>query len=269
VRHPSRRRPAWIATLAHILRQAAPETGLLVVAYAAYSAVRDNVHAVTTQAVARGFAILHLESVWSLDPEHAANAFLSSHPLLADIGDYYYATGHFIVTIAVMVAAYLVLGRRARFYAASWYAMNLLALLGFWLYALAPPRLLPHAGFVDTVVRFGTWGGWGSHTVATISNQYAAMPSLHTGWAVWSAVTIWALTRRRWLRVLAVLYPICTVVVVLGTANHYLLDTVAGAATTAAGFAVVRVTPPLASAVRRLPRTLRVVALQRSSRPGH
>jgi len=235
VRQPRSRRVArrWPVRLA-------PEAVLLVAAYAAYTVIRDSVQGSAPVAVARGRAILHLEAVLHLDPEHAFNNYLSAHPVIAQIADYYYATGHFLITIAVLVAAYSRAPHIARRYAAAWFAMNLIGLLGFWLYALAPPRLLPHADFVDTVLRFGTWGGWGQHSVAAVSNQYAAMPSLHTGWAVWCAVTIWALTRARWLRVLAAAYPVLTVVVVLGTANHYLLDTIAGAATTAAGFGVAQ-----------------------------
>lgn len=63
---------------------------------------------------------------------------------------------------------------------------------------------------------------------AAIANQFAAMPSLHLAWAAWCAATVFALTRHRWLRILAVCYPVLTAVVVLGTANHYLLDGLAG-----------------------------------------
>ena len=216
-----------------------PEAVLLIAAYAIYTVVRDSVQGATSVAVARGVTLLHVERVSYLDPEHALNRFVAAHPVLAQISDYYYATGHFLITIGVLVLVYWKAPGRARRYAAAWYAMNLLGLLGFWLYALAPPRLLPHEGFVDTVVKFGTWGGWGSHSVATVSNQYAAMPSLHTGWAVWCAITIWVVTQRRWARVLALAYPVLTVIVVLGTANHYLLDTFAGAAVAGAGFGVV------------------------------
>ena len=215
-----------------------PEAALLLLAYATYSLIRDSVQGATSLAVARGVALLRVERNWHLDPEHALNGFLTHHPALGQVADYYYSTSHFLVTVVLLVVLYARAPRSARRFAAAWYAMNLVGLLGFWLYVLAPPRLLPHAGFVDTVVRLGTWGGWGSHAVASVSNQYAAMPSLHTGWAVWSAIAGWTLTRRWWLRAAAVLYPILTVLVVLSTANHYLLDTVAGVVTAAAGFAV-------------------------------
>jgi len=80
------------------------------------------------------------------------------------------------------------------------------------------------------VVAFHTWGSWGSTSVDAASNQFAAMPSLHVGWALWCTVTVWSLTRHRGARTAAAIYPVLTALVVLGTANHYLLDVAGGAA---------------------------------------
>ncbi len=93
---------------------------------------------------------------------------------------------------------------------------------------MAPPRLLTGYGFIDTVVAFHTWGSWGSTSVDAASNQFAAMPSLHVGWALWCTLSVWTLTRHRLARLLAG-YPVLTALVVLGTANHYLLDVAGGA----------------------------------------
>jgi hypothetical protein len=218
-----------------------PEFALVLAFYAAYEWVRDAVHSQVSVAVERGLALLHDETVLHLDPEHALNNLVAGHPLVAQVFDYYYASGHFIVTIAVLILLYWRCSGIARRYASAFFAMNLLGLLGFWLFALAPPRLLPHREFVDTVVMFHTTMGWGSPTVQAASNQYAAMPSLHVGWAVWCTATVWAMTRRRWIRVLAAAYPVATTIVVLATANHYLADTVAGALCCASGFGVLAV----------------------------
>ena len=61
------------------------------------------------------------------------------------------------------------------------------------------------------------------------ANPFAAMPSLHLAWAVWSAMFAARLIRRRSLRSVAYTYPVVTTIVVMATANHYLLDAVAGA----------------------------------------
>jgi hypothetical protein len=71
-----------------------------------------------------------------------------------------------------------------------------------------------------------------------LSNQYAAMPSLHVGWAVWVAVQLRAHSTRAAVRRWAWTYPALTTLVVVATANHYVLDAVAGAAVALAGQAI-------------------------------
>ena len=64
--------------------------------------------------------------------------------------------------------------------------------------------------------------------MADISNQYAAMPSLHIGWATWSAIALWPLLHRWWLRAAVLAYPLVTLLVIIVTANHYWIDAVGG-----------------------------------------
>ena len=85
---------------------------------------------------------------------------------------------------------------------------------------VAPPRLLPGAGFVDSVAA----AGFGSSHGVSHADLYGALPSLHLAWATWVAVTGLTLTRRRLPRLLLAAYPILTAIVVIGTANHYVLD---------------------------------------------
>jgi hypothetical protein len=68
-----------------------------------------------------------------------------------------------------------------------------------------------------------------------VSNQYAAMPSLHTAWSLWCALAVVNVVRRRWIKVMAAGYPVLTVIVILGTSNHFLLDAVGGAIVLAGG----------------------------------
>jgi O-antigen ligase len=122
-------------------------------------------------------------------------------------------------------------------------AATLLGLVGFMTLPLAPPRMMP--GFIDTMAAFGSDGWWGTAASApkglsSFTNQFAAMPSLHVGWAIWCGVMVSRYARRTWIRRLSVVYPAVVVLVVLGTANHYLLDAVAGLAALLAGFAITR-----------------------------
>jgi hypothetical protein len=107
------------------------------------------------------------------------------------------------------------------------------ALIGFWLYPTAPPRMVPGAGFHDTLAAYSHWGWWSASdsapkSLAGLANQYAAFPSLHMAWATWCGITVWRQAKRPAVRVAGLAYPILTAAVVLATANHYVIDVAAG-----------------------------------------
>ncbi len=205
--------------------------------YWAYTLTRNAVPEHETAAVHRAEAVLRIERALHVNVELTVNHAVASVRWLATGMNYYYATLHFVVTIGVLVWLYV--RRPAHYRAASTtlYTTTALALVGFYLFALAPPRLLPGSGFVDTVAVLHTWGSFASGDVAELSNQYAAMPSLHIAWSLWSAVTIYRLARARWARALAVAYPVATLAVILGTANHFVFDALGGVLTLALGAA--------------------------------
>ncbi len=227
------------------------DLALLALGYALYTFVRNGVHGETASAVRRGTDFWHFEQWLGLDPEHALNKAVAAHPIIANVSDYYYATVHFIAFFAVLGWLYWRHPEAARRSISAWFAMNLLGLVGFWLLPTAPPRLLPGAGFVDTVVHFHTWGSLADSTVASAANQFAAFPSLHVGWALWAAIIVHQLARRRWVGRLAFAYPVLTALVVLGTANHYLIDVLAGVAVCLLGFLASRWAFLLADIARR------------------
>lgn len=224
------RRRVWLYELAVIL-----------VGYWLYSLIRNSVTAVESDAVAHARDVVHLERSLGLFHEHRLNTFVAHHSWLAYLCNYYYATLHFAVTIGVGIWLYRRHPLHARQLRTSWYLMNFLALFGFAFFPLAPPRLLPGGRFVDTVVQFHTWGSWGDQSVSAHSNLYAAMPSMHIGWALWVAISVVFLARRTWVRLLAAAYPVATLFVIIGTGNHYWLDAVGGAAACLSGFLVARV----------------------------
>ena len=100
-----------------------------------------------------------------------------------------------------------------------------------------PPRLLDAIGvghtrcfgFVDTLVKYPTFWSFDSSAMKTISNQFAAMPSLHCGWALWGCAVFLPRVKSWWAKALAIAYPVATIFVVVITANHYFLDAVGGA----------------------------------------
>ena len=219
------RRPIWWQEIAIIL-----------IGYWLYSMGRNAVPEQESIALRHGRSVQHLQDVLHLNFELSVNHFVAAHEWLAQIMDYYYATLHFIVTIGVMVFLFV---KRPHLYRGSrtvLFATTLLGLLGFYLYPLAPPRLLPQYDYVDTLVKFHTWGSLADPKIAERSNQFAAMPSLHIAWAMWCGVALFLCAKPVWVRVLGLLYPVLTLLVIVGTANHFIIDAVAGAAILAAGF---------------------------------
>jgi hypothetical protein len=221
------------------------EIGFILAVYWLYSLVRDVAPAHEVGAYHRAGTVLSIERTLHLNIELSVNHFVATWEFLgghalAYACDYYYATLHFIVTIGVLVWLYRKHPLRYRSIRTVLIITNLIALIGFWFITLAPPRLLSQDGYIDTVIRFHTWGSLASANVAKEANQFAAMPSLHVGWSLWCAFAIVTLASRRWVRVLGALYPVATTFVVLGTANHYVLDAVGGAVALGIGIAVER-----------------------------
>jgi hypothetical protein len=229
---------------------------VLVVLYQAYSLTEGFVPAHRSVAEANGRRLFDLEQWLHLDPELALNHFVAVHGWLAQACDYWYASLHFSVSIAV---ALWLLSRHhspARHLMNSLYAATALALVAFWIVPMAPPRLLTGGPFEDTVVQFHTWGGWGSGPVDAVANQYAALPSLHMAWSLWCAVAVLRCSGSVLARRIVWLYPAGTLFVILGTGNHWLFDAVAGALILCVGFVVSNaVLPELRAADVTVPAT--------------
>jgi PAP2 superfamily protein len=188
-------------------------------------------------ALAHADGVLGLERTLQIDPERALDRWLAGHHTLALAISDYYDNAHFIVTLSLLGWLWW---RRADIYRPlrnSLVLVNLIAFLVFWLYPVAPPRML--AGFTDVVASTHAIGSWHSGALASQANQLAAMPSLHIAWAVWCTVALWRLSTRAWVRVAAVLYPCLTSAAVLMTGNHFVLDILAGALAMALALALV------------------------------
>jgi hypothetical protein len=222
------------------------ELPLIAVVYALYSGARLLVRGDVDDAVEHGADILHFEQLTHLDPERWFNRLFTHHAFLGVPADFMYASMHYIVTPTILVWLWL---RRPTHYrqARTWLMIStLIGLVGFTTVPTAPPRLLPGAhGFMDTMAQYGSYGWWGTDASAPrglghLTNEYAAMPSLHVGWSLWCGIMLFRYGRNTFVRVLGVLYPLTTAMVVMGTANHYLMDAAAGVATMGVGFLLSR-----------------------------
>lgn len=240
----------------------------VVLVYVAYSAVRNTFGSSGGGSMDARPAFDHARAI--IDVERALHLYfepdlqswllaLPAHGLIR-LWNIFYGLGHFVVTGGALVALYRLDKARYPTCRNTLLFTTLFALVGFAAYALMPPRLLDDAGvfggcpvyapggpsachaygYVDTVDVYGGWASFGSDAMKSVSNQYAAMPSLHVGWSIWAAMVLASLTRRRSTRALATAYPLVTSFVIIVTANHYWIDGVGGALCLAAGSAVAR-----------------------------
>ncbi len=152
----------------------------------------------------------------------------------------YYGTAHFIVTGGILMWLFL---RHPDRYARWRWALacsTLLGLVGFLAFPLMPPRLITSefamGSYEDTLHTIGGLWNFEDGAIAKLSNQYAAMPSLHFAWSLWCCLALWPRLRRPWARGLAVAHPVITLVAIVATANHYWLDALGGAVTLLIGW---------------------------------
>lgn len=202
------------------------ELSSIALGYAAYAVIRVLAPHQQAASFAHAGQVEDVESALGVFVELDANAFLAQHAWLSTCAGYYYATLHFIVTPLLLIWLWR---RRQASYAPLRSALVLatgIALVVYAAWPLAPPRFALD-GAEDSVIANPLLGHAG-HGVSGLVNEFAAMPSMHVGWALWCAVAVVTATSTRW-RQLAWLYPVMTTLDVVATANHYWLDAVAGA----------------------------------------
>lgn len=238
--------------------------------YVVYSATRNrfgSIHVKGTDIPMHSFhnamKVIRLERAMGLFHEESIQQWFLPYKWFLQAMNTYYGTAHFAVTIGVFIVLY----RRRKdvfpLYRNALAVMTGLAIVGFALFPLMPPRLLDAPcpsqqkgafggaciqsplrnyngatsfGFVDTLKEYGGPWDFDSGGIAKMSNQYAAMPSLHIGWASWCALGVWPLARRRWVRAAVLLYPAVTMMCIVVTGNHYWLDGVGGLIVLGLGF---------------------------------
>ena len=230
-RRPSRRNTAGRPPL---VRELLLVTALFVV----YKVGRQLATGHTAEAFHNAGHVWDWERALHLPDEGAVQGLLLHSDTLVHMANAYYATVHFPATAAFLVWMYL---RRPVHYVGArrvLAAVTAAALVLHLTFPLAPPRLLAAAGLVDTGQAYGPTV-YGAHPATdAMANQFAAMPSLHFGWALMVAIGLISATRSRW-RWLWLLHPLLTLLVIVGTANHYWLDSIAAAALLGIALAVV------------------------------
>jgi hypothetical protein len=208
------------------------EAALILAFYYVYQTIRSlaNSGNVTTRAFRNARHLVALERNLHIFVEQPIQQFFLSARWLIRILNVYYGTLHFVITAGLLVWVYHYRHAAYRRMRNLLGITTALALIGYWTFPLAPPRLqLEPPRFVDTLDTIGGLWSYNSPVAKAVANPFAAMPSLHFGWALWCGMVFWTLTSHRTTRALAFLYPFLTLAAIVITANHYFLDAVGGA----------------------------------------
>jgi hypothetical protein len=213
----------------------------IIVFYLVYSAIRNANEGGATQAFDHAKQVMTWQHYLGINHEETLHELALHFKPLIIACNYFYGSLHFIVTAGVGIYLFRKWSDDWPLWRNTLGITTALALIGFRFYPLMPPRLLPERyGFVDTLAEYPTFWSFNSGAVSKISNQFAAMPSVHCAWALWCALILVPRLKPRWAKILAGLYPVMTVIVIVLTANHYILDAVGGFAALGLGYLIAR-----------------------------
>jgi hypothetical protein len=203
------------------------EIGLVILAVLSYFLVRGLVDADPGQAMSHAHRVISLERRLGIFHERALQDLVLHHRWLVDLANAFYVYGHW--PLIVITLGWLFLKHRSAFHDVR-SAMVFSGLLGFacfFLFPMAPPRFLPELGFVDTVVLHSD--AYRVLQPPSMTNQYAAMPSLHVGWNLLMGIAIFRHASSRVMRAFGVVMPIGMWATTVVTGNHFVVDGIVGA----------------------------------------
>ena len=256
---PTRRGSAWAAVRSLVGEYRAvrdrlhlkwwKEILIIGVFYLVYSAVRNQFGSAAVgwpEAYDNARYIIDLEQAMGLYQEVRIQEWFIDWTPFLQFWNLFYGTFHFALTAFCLIWLYLKFPWDYPRWRSIGLATTGLALVGFSLFPLMPPRLLgncglygaclPDSGFIDTVTDVGGLWSFDSGAGQKLSNQYAAMPSMHFGWALWCFIILWPRLKNPVGRILIAAYPWLTLFAIVVTANHFWLDAVGGALALGLGY---------------------------------
>ena len=214
------------------------EVATLVALYAVYELVRGQGHATVAAARAHTDWIVGLERNLHVFGERAVQRAAEAVPGVPTLLGIAYIALHFIGTTAFLVWLYRRHPERFAVVRNTLIAATGIALTLYVVFPVAPPRLAA-LGFADTVSHSAKVN-LSSDLLGSLYNPFAAVPSLHFGYALLVGVTLASVAGRRWVRVLGWSYPAVMLIVIVGTGNHFFFDAAAGALAIGMGYLTAR-----------------------------
>jgi hypothetical protein len=228
----TRMQPRWRS-----VSSGAGEVALLMVAYAAWQYAGSLTFGGLDKAVSAGLRIARVEDMLGWPSGASMQAQVLGHEWLMRMADTYYATAH--ITVFIVTLSWVFLRHREDWpFTRTTVFLTTGACLLIQYKPVAPPRLIPELGVVDTAARTGL----SVYTAIPGANQYSAMPSVHIAWSAAVALLVIVIARSPW-RWLALVHPLATTWVVVVTGNHYLMDAVVAVVLLAGAAAVALAIP--------------------------
>jgi hypothetical protein len=223
----------------------------ILVFYFVYSAVRNADAVRELEAYHHAKQLMGWQSTLGINHELTIQQWAKHFTPLVVAANYFYGSLHFVVTIGIGIYLFVKWPNDYPRLRNTLGIATVIALIGFRYWPLMPPRLLDfkpylqfHPGvryhFEDTLAHYPTFWSFNSGAMKKISNQFAAMPSVHCCWALWCAVALVPRVKHLWAKWLAALYPVMTVTVIVITGNHYFLDAVGGFTIFGIGYVAAR-----------------------------
>ena len=204
------------------------EGGIVGLAAYLYFFVRGLIHARESEAMDNANALVSLERSLGIFQERQLQASILDHHGLVTLFNWIYIYGHWPVVIGTLV--WLFVKHREAFpvFRSAMLISGLIGFVFFFLFPMAPPRLVDGLGFVDTVTLHSE--AYRVLQPPSLTNPFAAMPSLHVGWNLLMGIAIVSFAANRFWKVFGVLMPIAMCAATILTGNHYFLDGVVGSA---------------------------------------
>jgi len=225
------------------------EIFLIATSYYVYSKVRNNYgsRAVEPEVAAENAdQVIDIERAMGLYFEADVQMFFEGQTTFLQFWNIFYGAMHFVMTYVVLVFLFLRFPEKYRFWRRTLGLTSVLGLIGYATYPLMPPRLMsscgayggcrPDSPFVDTLITAGGFWNFETPAIAALTNQYAAMPSLHMAWAIWVALAAAPQLTKRFGKVAFAAYPFMMCFAIVVTGNHFVIDAIAGAIVLAAGY---------------------------------
>jgi hypothetical protein len=219
---------SWIRELPAGGRDAVRQMLILLTAFVGYDIIRIGTRGREVVALAHAQGVIDAEKALHIYWEPYLQRQILGARVVVESLNWFYAEVHIPAIFFTLALIYLYRHESWRRFRNAFLFMNAIGLTIFASIPVAPPRLVPTSDMIDTKFLYAG-DGVQTGVMAFVTNPYAAMPSLHIGYALFLSVALWTLTTSRLAKVVAVAYPVAVLASIVLTGNHYFLDALAGA----------------------------------------